>query len=309
MQANSLSGIERELVLRYLLDGNVPVTITPENEKSETDEIKSKECAVVPVLFKAENISVLKEGIILLNDLPDAMLKYVDSLVRVEFYFNSAGLYFISTLKSIKSGYALVIPEKIHRVPDFYAEKKYDFTALLVLSVSEKGASKFPCVPCESVELFVHPKWSSIKLENQQRAKKLLEEYVQNVKDKHSAGNGLRLINICQYMVLPKIERVEAVQGRVKPFEILFVDHERIILGFEKNEAFELSEDSEYPLEMSFALKDTTSIVRKIFVTCKVTNLFKNEDGTKFAADCIYTMLQEEDCRFLYEKATSTLFV
>ena len=28
-----LSGIERELVLQYLMDGNVPVTLTPVNEE------------------------------------------------------------------------------------------------------------------------------------------------------------------------------------------------------------------------------------------------------------------------------------
>ena len=35
MEKTKLSGIERELVLQYLIDGNVPVTITPvENSKS-----------------------------------------------------------------------------------------------------------------------------------------------------------------------------------------------------------------------------------------------------------------------------------
>ena len=31
MEHDKLTGIERELVLQYLIDGNVPVTLTPTN--------------------------------------------------------------------------------------------------------------------------------------------------------------------------------------------------------------------------------------------------------------------------------------
>ncbi len=310
MEKKPLTGIERELVLRYLLDGNVPVTITPFSDKeNDSDNIKNFDSAVVPVAFKAEDISVLKEGIILLKDAPESISKCVDNPVKVEFYFNRVGLYFVTMLKSVSSGLALVIPAEINRIPDVYVNKKYDFTAQLIVSVSNEGSTRFLCVPAEGFELFTRPIWSSIELEYQRQAKKLLEEYVKEAKIKQKTGNGLRLINICRYMVTPKIEKIEAVQGRVKPFDILFVNHERIVLGFEKNAAFELSENAEYPVEIHFALKDTPSVVRKIFVTCKVDNLFKNDDGTRLAADCVYTMLQEEDCRFLYEKATSSLFI
>lgn len=308
MIEKSLSGIERELVLQYLIDGNVPVTITPELEPSE-DEIKPLDSAVVPVAFKAEKISVLKEGIILLEDAPESILKCIEKNVRVEFYFNRIGLYFITVLKSVSSGPALVIPEVINRIPDVLTVKKYDFSASLVLAVENTGKTGFPCVPAEDFELFQRPVWSSIAEEKQQRAKTLLEQYVKEAKVKHKAGNGLQLINICRYMVQEKVQRVEAVQGRVKPFDILFVNHERIVLGFEKNEAFELSENAEYPVEMAFALKESPAVVRKVFVTCKVDNLYESEDGLKNSADCSYTMLQEEDLRFLYEKATSTLFI
>lgn len=310
MEKKPLTGIERELVLRYLLDGNVPVTITPVSDKENgSDEIENFDSAVVPVAFKAENISVLKEGIILLKDAPESISKCVDNPVKVEFYFNRVGLYFVTMLKSVSSGLALVIPAEINRIPDIPVNKKYDFTAQLIVSVSNEGSTRFLCVPADGFELFTRPIWSSIELEYQQQAKKLLEEYVKEAKIKQKAGNGLRLINICRYMVTPKIEKIEAVQGRVKPFDILFVSHERIVLGFEKNAAFELSENAEYPVEIHFALKESPSVVRKIFVTCKVDNLFKNDYGTRLAADCVYTMLQEEDCRFLYEKATSSLFI
>ena len=310
MEKKPLTGIERELVLRYLLDGNVPVTITPVSVNvNDSEEIKNLDSAVVPVAFKAEDVSVLKEGIILLKDAPESIAKCVNNPVKVEFYFNRVGLYFVTMLKSVSSGLALVIPKEINRIPDIPVNKKYDFTAQLIVSVSNDGGSSFLCVPADGFELFARPVWSSIDLEHQQQAKKLLEEYVKESKIKQKAGNGLWLINICRYMVAPKVIKVEAVQGRVKPFDILFVDHEHIVFGFEKNAAFELSENAEYLVEMQFALKESPSVVRKIFVTCKVDNIFKNEDGSRLAADCVYTMLQEEDCRFLYEKATSSLFI
>ena len=37
MDDKKLSGIERELVLQYLIDGNVPVTITPLENQYEAD--------------------------------------------------------------------------------------------------------------------------------------------------------------------------------------------------------------------------------------------------------------------------------
>lgn len=309
MEAKFLSRIERELVLQYLIDGNVPVTISPVVKVQDPDVIKPMDSAVVPIAINAEKLSVLKEGIILLEDVPDSVLENIDKEVKVEFYFNRVGLYFVTVLKKVSAGAALVIPENIYRIPDIFVDKKYDFTAQIVISVSNKGTSSFSCLPAENFELFTRPVWVSIPEERQQDAKKLLEQYVKIAKEKGKAGNGLQLINICRYMVQPKIEKVEAVQGRVKPFDILFVNHERIVFAFEKNEAFELSEGAEYPVELSFVLKENSSLVRKVFVTCKVDNIYSDEMECKFCADCSYTTIKEEDLRFLFEKATSSLFI
>ena len=68
MSMNKLSGIERELVLQYLIDGNVPVTITPIDDATENEEVPHLSTVVFPVAIKPDNISVLKEGIILLKN-------------------------------------------------------------------------------------------------------------------------------------------------------------------------------------------------------------------------------------------------
>ena len=59
MEHDRLTGIERELVLQYLIDGNVPVTLTPVEESLSSDlddkegEIRSLTSQIFPVAIKA----------------------------------------------------------------------------------------------------------------------------------------------------------------------------------------------------------------------------------------------------------------
>ena len=65
MVEKSLTGIERELVLQYLIDGNVPVTLTPiedENESNSDELIKSLTSQIFPVAIKGEHMTVKKNG-------------------------------------------------------------------------------------------------------------------------------------------------------------------------------------------------------------------------------------------------------
>ena len=96
---------------------------------------------------------------------------------------------------------------------------------------------------------------------------------------------------------------MEAMENRVKPFSILFVDHERLVVGMETQGCtFFLNE--EYGIKLSFSIKRGPILTRDIFVTSLVNKIYRSGDGLYFR----YTTLQEEDMRFLYEKATSTLF-
>ena len=96
MEKTELTGIERELVLQYLIDGNVPVTLTPldDEEKDSSGEIKPATSAIFPVAFKAEKITVLEQGIILLKNPMQSVRNFAGKKVRVEFYFNRLGLCF-----------------------------------------------------------------------------------------------------------------------------------------------------------------------------------------------------------------------
>ena len=110
MKNEKLTGIERELVLQYLIDGNVPVTVTPVESENDADTIHSVPSQIFPVVIKGENVKVSKSGEISLKNLPESAVSFKSKNVKVEFYFNRVGLFFITQVKSVKAGLALVIP-------------------------------------------------------------------------------------------------------------------------------------------------------------------------------------------------------
>ena len=306
MENNNLTGIERQLVLQYLIDGNVPVTVTPtEKDDGAEDAIQPLSSAVFPVALKAEQIASGGNDIILLKNPPQSVIGFAGKHVRVEFYFNRVGLFFITEMRSVKSGLAFVVPEAICRIKDAEAKHDYDFSATVYYSCSNKATVNFDCVPCKGYELFARPVWASIALENQKTAKAYLERFVTEAKKEKNAGNGLQLIPICRYLT-ERQTKIESFSGSVKPLDILYVDHERIVFG-SVDENFQLSHGAEYALKLSFSLREGPVASRDAFATCTPAKVYRADEGGRTCADCVYTSLQEEDRRFIYEKATKNL--
>lgn len=312
MDNEKLTGIERDLVLQYLIDGNVPVTLTPVVEQKEEDSVHPVNSQIFPIALKAEHIKVQDNGIIQLENPPQAINDFAGKKVKVEFYFNRVGLYFISEVADGKGGLSISIPKEICRIKDIEEKKEYDFSAVIYLAYNnkEKQDSNIKCVPWEVQELFSRPVWKSIPLENQKTAKEYLEEFVIQAKLQKNAGNGIQLIPVCNYLTYKNQNKIESLQNRQKPLNILYVDHERIVLG-SKNESDSLlfAEGSEYGIKLCFSIKNSPILSRDIFVTCMINKVYTNKDNSAKCIDCIYTSMQEEDLRFLYEKATKKLFV
>lgn len=312
-QGSKLTGIERELVLQYLIDGNVPVTLTPieealENDDNDTEsQIRSLTSQIFPVAIKGEHLKVRKDGVILLENPIQSVASFANKTVRVEFYFNRVGLYFISPVKETKKGLTLSIPDQIERIADVIEESNYDFSSVIYFECKSRKDLNIKCIPAEGIELFVRPVWKIIPLENQKLAKQLLEEYVEQAKMEKNAGNGIQLIPVCKYLTDRHPQQLSAMENRVKPLSILFVDHERLVLGMETSSCtFFLAE--EYGIKLSFSIKRGPILTRDIFVTGTVNKIYRSADGLHSCVDFRYTTMQEEDLRFLYEKATSTLF-
>ena len=304
MSEDKLSGIERELVLKYLMDGNVPVTLTPVEEKS-SDDIHSVPSQIFPVALKPEHIKVNEDGKILLENPPQSVIGFAKRIVKVEFYFNRVGLYFTSEVIPQGNELAIIIPKEICRIKDVEESVDYDFSAVLYFEVSNKKELNRNCYPWKNAELFSRPTWKSIPLENQKLAKSYLEEFVELAKKEKNAGNGIQLIPVCNYLTF-KEKKIEAIQDRVKPLAILYVDHERIVLASE-NKSDTFVGGSEFALKMSFSIKNSPILSRDVFVTCAVNKIYTQD--AKKCVDFVYTSIQEEDIRYLYEKATKCLFI
>lgn len=310
MSDSKLTGIERQLVVQYLIDGNVPVTITPIEEKSElsSEEVRPLTSQVFPLAIKAENLTIKKNGTIILENPGKSVKNLLNKNVKVEFYFNRVGLYFNSRVIEKKDVYSLSIPAEILRIQDIVEEKHYDFSALFYYECKTGKDLNLTCIPWEKTQLFCRPAWKSIPLENQKKAKSLLEEYVNQAKLEKNAGNGIQLIPVCNYLTFEEPVKIESLQDRIKPLNILYVDHERIVIGLDSiNHVFVLND--EYGLKLSFSLKSGPIVTRDIFVTCLVNKIYRIEKENKICVDFRYTSLQEEDLRFIYEKATKSLFI
>ncbi len=313
MEHDKLTGIERELVLQYLIDGNVPVTLTPveealsEDEEDKEREIKSLTSQIFPVAIKGEHITVKKDGVIFLENPVQAVKSFANKEVKVEFYFNRVGLYFISIVKATDKGLAIQVPDQLERIADIEEDSDYDFSSVIYFDCKSRRDLNLKCIPMEDVELFVRPVWKIIALENQKKAKELLEKFVEEAKQEKNAGNGIQLIPICKYLTENHAAGLEAMENRVKPFSILFVDHERLVVGMDTQNCT-FFEKEEYGIKLSFSIKRGPILTRDIFVTGLVNKIYRSADGLYSCVDFRYTSLQEEDLRFLYEKATSTLF-
>ncbi len=311
MQASKLTGIERELVLQYLIDGNVPVTVTPIENPEEKDfgtaQVKPATSALFPIAIKAEQLKVIAQGIILLTTPPENVKNFIGKSVRVEFYFNRLGLYFETTIKQIKAGLALVIPSSISRMQETTEkERPTEFRAQLYFSVNKKTDIHIDCLPKEGYDIFARPVWKDIQEESQQKAKVFLEKFIAHARTRGTAGSGVQLIPVVRYLA-EKVVKKESIQGRQNPLEVIFVNHERIVFGA-KTENIDLKDGTEYALEMSLPMpKPLTG--RKIFATCRVESNYSDESKELTCAVCRYTSLQEEDIRFLYEKCSGEKFI
>ena len=83
-----LTGIERDLVVQYLIDGNVPVTLTPFDAKNDnTQKVHPLNSQIFPVAIKGEDFSINQNEILITNPSPSTMsfinkdLKVLHSLI------------------------------------------------------------------------------------------------------------------------------------------------------------------------------------------------------------------------------------
>ena len=321
-EGRELTKIERDLVLKYLVDDNVPLTVTLEDkpQKVEAELVDKKTAippkedrvptsAVFPVAIPSEQTDVLKEGVILLKNPARTVLPFLGKQVRVQFYFNRLGLYFVTVMKEWSDGLAIVIPTSIRRIPENLSKRDYSFFATLSYEAGE-GQVSLECFPLQGWDLLSSPKWADITEECQGEAKALLEKFVLQVKTDSGPriSNGLHLLSVARFLsgngVVFSTCAPDPIEGRAKPFAVIFADESRIVLVAGEG-CQSLTAESFYKLSLVFSLSESKLLKRTVHTECSVERVFENDrlPGVK----CIslrFEKLKEEDWRFLREKFT-----
>ncbi|MBO5136917.1 MAG: hypothetical protein J6B81_00260 [Spirochaetaceae bacterium] len=164
---NVLSGIERDIVVSYLCDGQVPFTLVPEQPAERLFSLTTG----------TSGIRVLPEGIIVFTDSLVIPTEVVGSQVEIRFYFRKLGLSFSSKVNRTKLGaLAIVIPKEILRLPDSTSQTETPFSCKLFLGEAFSG----DCIDCtkeEDFPLFLPHTWrflpENTTLEQEKILKKL----------------------------------------------------------------------------------------------------------------------------------------
>lgn len=146
---NILSGVERDLVVSYLCDCNVPLALIP---TQPADRIFS-------FVTGQGGVKILPEGIILFTDSSVLPQELVGQQVSLRFYFKKLGLSFASFVSCTKSGAkALVVPREILRLPDADDNVGNGFSCNVFLGESFSG-QRLSCSLREGFPLFMPWVW------------------------------------------------------------------------------------------------------------------------------------------------------
>ncbi|WP_149553698.1 hypothetical protein [Treponema pectinovorum] len=304
---NELTGIERQLVLQYLMDANVPVTLTEEieNQKENVQDkngntVKRVSVGVFPVALPKDRLTVLKQNIILLKNPPESVKSFDGKSVRVQFYFNKLGLYFITEVKSVNSGLALEIPSVIRKIEEVPKKKSENLKAILYYSPNSMESAT-ECAFFERFPLFVLPAWSDVEEQSQLSARNYLERFVMQCRsDGKSIGNGLFLISVCRYLAENNEEK-SPIQERKNPPALIYIDEQRLVFAMSKDNLI-IKEGFDYAIVLGFPIPTGPIKERTVYATFRAENIFCDDSSQKFCAICRYTSIKEEDARYLQDK-------
>ncbi|WP_407426179.1 hypothetical protein [Treponema sp.] len=204
MKKNNLSGIERELVLNYLSEKKTDIIFSIENEN-----------AVDKIIFNQNQFLVADKKILLLTDFPYSLTNYKDKTVRIQFYFNKLGLYFLSKIEFVSSGCALVIPQSIQKIEE-ETENSSEVFSVLIKSMN------IYCLFDENFNIF-----------HESDFKNSVNTYLTQSKN---------------------ISNLNSVENRIYSPSVIFIDQKNIVFASLKKN-MPLKMDCEYELVINFPLE------------------------------------------------------
>ena len=293
---DELDGIERDIILKEMQIRPMPITVHLGDTSAGT---------MFPIGVGADKVKVSDEGVLLVSSAAKGLRPLVGRPIRVQFYYNHLGLFFISILGESAFGYSIEVPPRLYKVQREKKEKEdYSFTASISYKAKGKEDISLSAFPHSAYNLLVKPSWQSIEPSLQSAAQVYYERYVFNLPIRPHDDISY-LISICRYVsqqVTPP-----AVEGTIKPFDIIYIDETKIVLGCIEQDAL-LQLDADYSLKLHFVLGQSALLKRMISIQMTITDMYTSGDRRVKCLVGSYSAIKQEDARFLHEKFCGTKF-
>lgn len=266
MPKNELTGVERQLVLDYLKNGTVDLTLTLEQPPSPSD---SDARSSFPQVIRAEQVQVLEQGIILLKNPSEYVSSFDGKSVKVQFYFNKLALHFVTKVQRSSAGLVLVVPQTISKSEDSTSRKHGGISVTVFYKVESNKGQEIN-ITCDSDERF--PLFAR-------------SDYKQRIET---------------YFSEPASQQNESIANRIHAPLVIYADSERIVFAAKKTD-MPLSLGAEYAVLVRFPIAGPIK-ERKVYLTCLVENIFENYECDRLCACAVFSSVREEDRRFLEDK-------
>lgn len=271
MERTELTGIERQLVLEYLMDGNAAVTLSFAKNADDYAGDKNVVSAEFPVALRAEQLMVLEQGVILLKNVPAAAADFEGKTVKVQFYFNRLSLFFFSKVQRVSAGLALVVPSVISKSEDRQVSERSGLSVTVYYETAlQKKLNQKIDISCDfdsRFPLFVRSDY-----------KKIVDSYLSG----------------------PENRKKDAIENRAYAPLVIYLDSERILFGARKSD-MPFSSGVEYAVLVRFPIAGPIK-ERKVYFTCLVDEMFENYECNRLCACARISSIREEDNRFMSDK-------
>ena len=284
-----LNTIERSIVLDYMKETATPVTVTVH----ERDSMQ-----IFPVVVNASDVYVAGEETLRLSNTVKNLSPLVGKSVKVSFYYNHVGLYFINTLVENQYGYFIEVPKSLLRVAARKPVVKNSMRAVISYSARGNKSISIDAFPKKEYTLFTVPKWNSVEAALQSTAQELFERFAYRM-EIHENEDISFLISVSRYLCQRLL--TVAVEGAVEPLDIIYIDSSKIVFGC-MNQLDSLKVGNEYKLAMQFPIGASPLLKRTISVGIIVADTYANAEGDIQCFLCNFKNMKFEDLRFLQEK-------
>ncbi len=168
-------GVEREIVLNTLMHDQSPLMVSP---------VVKKGVAVDSMTLQSDEYKIYPEGILFFKRFLSQWQVILDVLasnrranvrMSVVFYHRGRGLFFISSLKKVRNGYALMIPERVQKLQEEDNECVGEINAKIFLENSSGIHAK--CQEVGHFTLFNNNVWQNFSRSDFENSQKFLKEY------------------------------------------------------------------------------------------------------------------------------------